>query len=56
MGGISFVTDENGKRVAVQIDLAKHGQLWEDFYDAMLVDSRKREPKTSLDALKRALR
>ncbi len=33
MTGIQFLTDEKGRKVAVQIDLRKHGALWEDFYD-----------------------
>jgi hypothetical protein len=31
MGGIHFVTDEKGRKVAVQIDLKKHGAIWQDF-------------------------
>jgi hypothetical protein len=30
MNGIQFVTDEKGRKVAVQIDLKKHRELWED--------------------------
>ena len=30
MTGIRFVVDEKGRRVAVQIDLKKHGAIWED--------------------------
>jgi hypothetical protein len=29
MQGIRYVTDEHGERVAVQIDLKKHGEIWE---------------------------
>jgi hypothetical protein len=29
MEGIRFVVDDNGKKVAVLIDLARHGQMWE---------------------------
>ena len=31
--GIQFVTDAQGKRVAVQLDLNEWGELWEDIYD-----------------------
>jgi len=31
---IHLVTDENGWKVAVQIDLVRYGEMWEDFYDA----------------------
>jgi hypothetical protein len=29
MTGIQFVTDDKGRRVAVQIDLKTHGAIWE---------------------------
>jgi hypothetical protein len=32
MNGIQFVSNARGEKVAVQIDLRKHGELWEDFY------------------------
>ena len=35
MQGIQYVTDTHGKRIAVQIDLRKYGELWEDFYDGL---------------------
>jgi hypothetical protein len=31
MSGIQFVTDEKGRKVAVQIDLKKYGAVLEDF-------------------------
>jgi hypothetical protein len=33
MTGINYVTDERGRKIAVQIDLKEHGALWEDFWD-----------------------
>ena len=36
MTGIQFLTDEKGRKMAVQIDLRKHGALWEDFYDGLV--------------------
>jgi hypothetical protein len=36
MGGIHYITDSKGKRVGVQIDLRKHGEFFEDFYDAWM--------------------
>ncbi|MGH9681496.1 MAG: hypothetical protein ACRD4Y_16235 [Candidatus Acidiferrales bacterium] len=30
MTGIQYVTDEKGLKVAVQIDLTEHRELWED--------------------------
>ena len=44
MKGVNFVTDENNNPVAVQIDLKKHKNLWEDFYSLMIADERRNEP------------
>jgi hypothetical protein len=43
MNGIQFVTDEKGRRVAVQIDLKKYGAIWEDFWDGLVSESRRKE-------------
>ena len=43
MTGIQFVTDDKGRRVAVQIDLKKHGAIWEDFWDGLVSESRRKE-------------
>lgn len=43
MQGIQFVVDENGEKTAVIIDLEKHGELWREFYNALVV--RSEEPK-----------
>jgi hypothetical protein len=43
MNGIQFVTDEKGKRVAVQIDLKKHGAVWQEFWDGLISESRRKE-------------
>ena len=55
MEGIHFVTDENGRKVAVQIDLEQHGELWEDFYDALTLDARREEPRESFDDVEQRL-
>jgi len=54
--GIEYVVDENGKRRAVVIDLEEHGELWEDVYDAYLVEQRSTEPTEPLDDLVNRLR
>jgi len=54
MTGIQYLTDEKGKRVAVQIDLEKYAKLWEDFEDALLVKERLKEPRSSLTTLEEA--
>jgi len=43
MTGIQFVTDKKGRKTAVLIDLKKHGTLWEDFWDGLVSESRRRE-------------
>jgi hypothetical protein len=43
MTGIQYVTDEKGRKVAVQIDLKKHGAIWEDFRDGLVSESRRKE-------------
>ncbi|MEM8527174.1 MAG: hypothetical protein AAGG68_21215 [Bacteroidota bacterium] len=48
MKGIHFVTDEQNKKVAVQIDLKRYHTIWEDFYDRLLVESRVHEDTTTL--------
>ena len=43
MTGIQYLTDEEGRKVAVQIDLKKHGAIWEDFWDGLVSESRRKE-------------
>jgi hypothetical protein len=43
MTGIQFVSDEKGRRTAVLIDLKKHGAIWEDFWDGLVSESRRKE-------------
>jgi hypothetical protein len=43
MRGIDFVTNKRGQKTAVLIDLKRHGQLWEDFYDSVIARNRARE-------------
>jgi len=56
MEGIQFVTNDKGKKIAVMIDLKKHGELWEDFYDSFIARMRKDEPRETLTSVKRRLR
>ncbi len=55
MQGINYVTNEEGKRIAVLIDLKKHGELWEDFYDGLTAKKRENEPRESLESVKKLL-
>lgn len=43
MTGIRFVVDEKGNRVAVLIDLKKHGAIWEEIWDGLVSESRRKE-------------
>jgi hypothetical protein len=43
MTGIQYVTDEKGRKVAVLIDLKKYGAIWEDFWDGLVSESRRKE-------------
>ena len=55
MEGIQFLTNDKGERVAVQIDLRKYGDLWEDVYDSLTARKRSREPRESLDSVRERL-
>ena len=44
MSGISYLVNEQGERAAVVIDLALHGELWEDFYNVLTAEVRKDQP------------
>ena len=52
MTGIQFVTDDKGRKVAVQIDLKKHRALWEDIEDVLVSQSRRHEKRTPLAKVK----
>lgn len=55
MTGIQFLTDRKGRRVAVQIDLRKHGPLWEDFYDGLVSEKRRKEKGIPFQKVKSSL-
>jgi len=52
MTGIQFVTDEKGRKVAVQIDLKKYGALLEEFWDELISESRRNEKGIPLENIK----
>lgn len=52
MTGIQFLTDEKGRKVAVQIDLRRHRALWEDFYDGLVSEQRRKEKSISFEDVK----
>lgn len=55
MTGIQFVTDEKGRKVAVQIDLKKYGAVLEDFWDGLISESRRKEKGIPLGRIKAEL-
>jgi hypothetical protein len=54
--GIQFVTDTDGQRVAVVLDLKRWGEVWEDIYDNAIADERAGEESTSLEDFEADLR
>jgi hypothetical protein len=52
MTGIQFLTDEKGRKVAVQIDLRKHKALWEDFYDGLISERRRNDKNVPFETVK----
>lgn len=55
MRGVQYLVDDDGERTAVLIDLKKNAKLWEDFYDVAIAHSRAKEPRESLESVKRRL-
>jgi len=55
MKGVQYLVDDRGERRAVVIDLKRQAELWEDFYDRVLAESRRDEPRESLEAVKARL-
>ncbi len=51
MEGIRYLVNEEQKPVAVQIDLEKYGELWEDFYDVLIAQTRQEEESIPLEDL-----
>ncbi len=54
--GIQFVTNATGEKTAVLIDLKQYGELWDDFYDALIARQRADEPRESLEAVREMLK
>jgi len=52
MTGVQFVTDEKGRKVAVLIDLKKHGARLQDLWDGLISESRRRERGIPLEKIK----
>ena len=50
--GINFLVDEGNEKQAVVIDLKKHRDLWEDFYDTLLTKEREKDPRETLEQVR----
>ena len=55
MSGIQSVVDAKGTKTAVVIDLKKFGDVWEDFYDTLIAQSRANERRESRASVRRRL-
>ena len=53
MKGVEFLVDEQGEKKAVLIDLRRHRDLWEDFYDTLKTIERKKEPRETMAEVRR---
>ena len=53
--GIHFVVDERGEKKAVQIDLKRYGDVWEDFYDTLISKERADELRETLEEVRQSL-
>jgi hypothetical protein len=56
MRDIRFVVDDKGAKTAVIIDLSTCAHIWEDFYDSLTAHRRAKEPRESLQSVKKRLR
>ena len=54
MNGIQFITDEKGRKTAMVIDLKKHGELAEDFWDVVISKSRMKEKDIPFSEVRKA--
>jgi hypothetical protein len=50
--GIQFLVDAKGAKSAVVIDLRRHRKVWEDFYDALISQSRQGEPRLPWESVR----
>lgn len=50
--GVQYLVDESGERTAVVLSLTEWGELWEDFHDVLVSESRKDESAIAWETLK----
>ncbi len=51
MSGIQYLTDEKGNTTAVQIDIRKRPEIWEDIQDAIESKERLKGPFEPIEEL-----
>ncbi len=49
------MTDEEGRKVAVQIDLREHADLWEEIEDVLISQSRRNEESIPIEEVEAKL-
>ena len=49
MKGVNYLTNEDGERTAVVIDLKAYGEAIEDFLDGLEAEARRDEPTEDFD-------
>ncbi|MGB7922735.1 MAG: hypothetical protein WCF57_05765 [Pyrinomonadaceae bacterium] len=54
--GVLFLTNSEGEKVAVQLDLSVWAEVWEDIYDGMIAKEREDEPTEPWETVKERLR
>ena len=52
MKGVTYLTNENNLKLAVQIDLKKNQELWDEFCDFKEAKKRLLEPKKEWNKIK----
>jgi hypothetical protein len=52
MEGLSYIVDDRGRKRAVVVDLERHGDLWEDVYDAMIAEAREGEDRLDWESVR----
>lgn len=56
MEGIKYLVDASNKKVAVQIDLEKYGELIEELLDVIEAEENKNDETVTLEELKTELK
>jgi len=55
MEGIQYITDEKGVKHSAVINLDVYGDIWEDLYDILVMETRKHEPRVSWEDVKKSI-